>query len=406
MKTIGTLTLVVWCLVIGVSVGSAEEYKAVPGGIRYQYIGDYSVDRLNKILTSEAAEYSSFQITYPPAKNAVSLYRVVYNTVIPEKANKPVEASGLIAVPKINAKKMPVVSYQHGTVFSRTEVPSNPEESAETRLMVALFAGQDYIVIAPDYIGKGQSTESDSYMIKGSTAQACLDMLAASKAVCADLKLEQGELFLSGFSQGSWSTMVFRYRLESLGIPVKAAATAATPSDVYLMFSRWVNKPTELDATWIPGTVVLLLNSYEHYYEMPGLSQTAIKPKYWQTAKDLYDNKIGWSEAAKVLPPTVKELLQPDFAAASSLLANRFYQRLQENQAYRWRYLSPSRYYYGKMDEVMPPYVATLPVEYQNTIGGAPAEAVFAGEKANHRGAFMFGMLDQKNWFDTLLGTK
>ncbi|MDQ7822270.1 MAG: hypothetical protein RDV48_05700 [Candidatus Eremiobacteraeota bacterium] len=397
---ISALLLCMILLLIGICY--AEGGRAVPGGVSYEHIGDYSIERLNKILTGELAEFSTFPIKYPPARNAVSLYRVTYNTVIPEKDNRPVTVTGLAALPKVQEKKLPMVSYQHGTVFSRTEVPSSPEESMETRLMIARFAGQGYMVIAADYIGKGKSNEPDSYMVKESTMQACLDMLMASKILCADLKIEQGDLFLSGWSQGAWSTMMFRNRLESLGIPVKAAATAATPCDLYAAMTRWINNRSEYDATWIVGTVALLINSYEDYYGLQGLSQAAIKPKYWQTAKDFYHNKIGWAQAGKVFPPTAKEFLNDDFAAESSLASNRFFARLQENQAYRWRYATPTRYYYGKIDECIAPYIATLPVEYESAIGGAPAKAVYAGDNATHRGAFMFGVLDQKEWFDSL----
>jgi hypothetical protein len=64
---------------------------------------------------------------------------------------------------------------------------------------------------------------------------------------------------------------------------------------------------------------------------------------------------------------------------------------------------SPSRYYYGKADEAVPPYVATLPVDYTKNISGAAAEAVYAGDQADHRGTFLFGVLHQKEWFDSLL---
>ena len=402
MKRI-VLTLVVLLTVLSPPALATTPLSPVQSSVRYEHVGDYTVGRLNKILTEELTDFSTVTITYPPAKNAVSLYRVFYETVIPELGNKPATASGLIAVPQVAQKTLPVVSYQHGTVFTKTAVPSHPEESMETRLMIARFAGQGYIVIGADYVGKGESPEPDGYMVKDVTAQACLDMLFASRVVCSDLGLTQQGLFLSGWSQGAWATMQFRHKLEILGIPVKAAATASTPCDLYLLLTRWINNPTSLDASWLPGSPLLFLFAYEHYYDLPGLSRAAIKETYWQTAKDFYENKIGWEQASKKLPGTVKELLRPEFAAESSMGDSRFYRRLQENQAYRWRYRTLSRYYYGKIDEVMPPYVATLPVDYAKAVGGAPAEAVYAGDNADHRGTFLFGVLDQKNWFDSLV---
>ncbi len=385
----------------------AASYKAVPGGVRYEYIGEYDVDRLNKITTSELKEFSDSTVVFPSATNAVALYRVIYPTVVPDKKNKPIDASGLVAIPKLRQAKFPVVSYQHGTVFTKTEVPSYPEQSMETRLEITRFAGQGYILIAADYIGKGISSEPDSYMAKNSMIQACLDMLMASKAVCADLQVQQGDLFLSGWSQGAWNTMAFRNRLEMLGMPVKAAATACTPTDVNLMLTSYLNNPNQLDAAWLTGIFALFLNSYEQNYGMLGLVSASIQPPYQQTARDFYNNKIGWTEASKVFPQTVREFLKPDFIAGSSFYSNEFFERVGADECYRWRYVTPSRYYYGKVDEVIRPYIgATLPVEYQRICGGASAEAIDAGDNATHRNTFIFAVLDQKKWFDSLLSSK
>ena len=408
----GVIVTLLMVLLSGCSSGgnpgnayAGDAYVPVTSDVSYQYIGSYDVTRLNTIGVTELNEFKTTKtaVTLPPVQNGAKLYRVKYRTVIPEQGNRPIEVGGLIAVPDTPAGFYPVVSYQHGTVFSKTEVPSFPEQSPETRFMIAQFAGNGYILIAANYIGKGMSTEPDSYMVKESTAQACFDMLQAAKAVLANLNITPGNLFLSGWSQGAYNTMVFRNRLEQMGIPVKAAATASTPMDLYVLVTRWINNRTALDTDWLVGCTALLINSYEQYYALPGLGMAAIKPQYRQSARDFYDNKIGWTEASKIFPKSTKEFLQTDFADASSLIANRFFQKLQENQAYQWRFRTPSRYYYGKIDEVVPPYIAMLPVAYQEAIAGATATAVYAGDNADHRGTFIFGMLDQKQWFDGMI---
>ena len=393
--------LFVLIFVLAAFNAGAAEYKAVSSGVRYMHMGDYSVERLNTILSTEVAGFSSFKIQYPQAANGVSLYKVQYATVIPEQGNKPTLASGLVAVPKTAQKKLPVVSYQHGTVFTRTAVPSRPEESDETRIVTARLAGHGYVVIAADYIGKGDSTEPDSYMVREATVQACVDMLFAARAVLADLGITEDGLFLSGWSQGSWSTQQFRHRLESLSMPVKAAATAATPADLYLLLTRWINNPSSLDATWLAGSVILFTYSYAYYYDMPGLPQTIIKPEYQAACRDFYENNIGWEELKPQLPAKVADLVQEEVMAQSSAGMDTFFRRLRDNQAFMWRSATPCRYYYGKVDEVMPPYVSTLAVGYTITAGGARAEAVYAGDTADHRGAFLYGVGDQKDFFDS-----
>ena len=178
--------------------------------IEVEEIGAYDVDRLNKVLTEELAEFSQFEISYTPAQVGVKLYRVTYPSVVPERNNRPTTASGLIAIPAVSDKqpaslpvKLPVVSYQHGSVFGKEEVPSFLENSTETRLMVAVFGGQGYMVIGADYFGKGVSPEPNGYIVKESTEQACLDMLLAAQTVCPDLGVEMGPLLLSGWSQAA-----------------------------------------------------------------------------------------------------------------------------------------------------------------------------------------------------------
>ncbi len=375
---------------------------AIPSGVSCQLIGTYSADRLNTILTSEVKEFCDYPVTYPPARYAVKLYRVIYTSVIPEQNNRPTVASGLVAVPETGAKTMPVVSYQHGTVFSKTSVPSHPDDSMETRLMLAQFAGQGYMVIATDYFGKGESPEFDSYLVKNSTQQACLDMLYAAQAVSKGLKIEWGPLFLSGWSQGGWATMVFLNKLESVGVPVTAAATASAPEDLFAIINRWLHAPEEGDASFLSGLLALQLNAYQEYDGLPGLAQTAIKPAYVSVARDLYLNKISWTEATSKLPKHLSELLQDDFVAAGSVGNTRYWSILQESQAYRWRSKTSLRSYYGDADEVVPPYIATLPVGYQKIMGGAETTAVEVTGKATHRGTFVYAVADEKKWFDQM----
>jgi pimeloyl-ACP methyl ester carboxylesterase len=369
--------------------------------IRCDKIGAYSPGRLDTILTRERTAFSDYSATFPKARYAVTLYRITYPSVIPELGNKPTVASGLLAVPEGRAGAMPVVSYQHGTVLSKTEVPSHPDESMETRLMVAQFAGQGYLVVAADYFGKGVSPEPDSYLVKASTQQACLDMLKAAQSASAGLKLRWGPLFLSGWSQGGWSTMVFLNRLESAGIPVRAAATASAPNDLFAILNRWIHAPEAGDASFLPELLALQLNAYERYYGVPGLADSAIKPAYAGTARDLYLNKISGETAGAKLPKKLSELLRDDFMASSSLGETRFWRILQENPAYRWRSKTPLRSYYGTADEVIPPYIATLPVGYQTLMNGAETKGIEV-PKANHRGTFVYAVADQKAWFDRL----
>jgi pimeloyl-ACP methyl ester carboxylesterase len=408
-KLIGLLGLLVVlsCSFFSAAVQGAAgtEKITLSSGVTCEQIGTYSVDRLNQILTDEVpAQLSDYPVNYQPARDAVKLYRITYRSVIPELGNRHTMASGLLAIPEIGGKSFPVVSYQHGTVFSKTAVPSHPEESMETRLILARFAGQGYIVVAPDYFGKGSSRENDSYLAKASTQQACLDMLRAGRSASEKLGASWGTLFLTGWSQGGWATMVFLNKLESVGIPVTAAAPICAPEDLFAIINHWIHDPSPSDSIFLPELSALQLHAYEQYYHLRGLSDAAIKPEYRAAARDLYLNKLAWPGLLKQFPRHLSEMLQPGFIAESSLGRGDYWEIIQQNQAYRWRSTTPMRCYYGAKDEIVPPFIAQLPIGYQKVMKGAITTGVeVTGSKANHRGAFVDAVAKEKEWFDSFL---
>ena len=402
MKFILTLLLAAFSFNLFAQINN--DYISVNSGVKYQYLGTYDIERLNKITTTELAEFAPFKQEFPKAVYTVKLYRVQYQSVIPEQNNRPTTASGLIAIPETGIKTMPVVSYQHGTVFGKNEVPSYPEESYETRLMIAQFAGQGYIVIAADYFGKGISTEANSYLVKESTEQACVDMLNAANDIIPALGIKPGTLFLSGWSQGSWNTLVFLKKLEGFGVQVKAAAIESAPTDLYAILNRWIHNPKPVDAVYLPSLLALMANAYEFYYEVPGMTTSIIRPEYYQASKDLFQNKISFEEFYKKTPAKLTDLITTEFADVSSVGTNHYWKFLQrEVQAFRWRSVTPLYTYYGEIDEVVPEYIATIPVGYQQIMGGATVTSFNAGSEANHRGTFIYGAAHQKKWFDSLL---
>ncbi len=402
----GILLFTHLCLLTSGLSRTAEPAVARIGeGITCERIGSYSVDRLNQVLTTEVRQQlSDYPVAYSRARHGVTLYRISYRSVIPELGNRSTVASGLLAIPETGGKQFPVISYQHGTVFSKTAVPSRPEESMETRLMLAQFAGQGYIVVAADYFGKGSSQETDSYLAKASTQQACLDMLRSGKRASEKLGVHWGPLFVTGWSQGGWATMVFLNKLESVGIPVTAAAPICAPMDLFAIINHWIHSPSETDSVFIPELIALQLHAYECYYKLKGLTLTAIKPEYHGAARDLYENRLTWPGLLKKFPRHLASMLNPDFIATSSLGRGKYWEEVQENQAYRWRSSTPVHDYYGEVDEIVPPFVAELPAGYQKVMGGAKTTAVeVTGPNANHHGTFVDAVAREKKWFDSFL---
>lgn len=403
-------------LVLGVlpaQAGYAQAPVAVASAVRYELIGRYDTARLDTILSSELAAFMASSTTprafvgkFARAKYGVRLYRVTYASVVPELGNRPTVASGLVAVPETGShgpQTLPVVSYQHGTVFDKAWVPSQPENSAETRIMIAAFAAQGYVVIGADYFGRGVSDLPDSYLVKASTQQATTDMLFAARDVLGALGVTPGKLFVSGWSQGGWATMVFLQKLEQLGIKVTAAAAASAPVDLYLTTNRWMNNPQPVDAVYLPGCTALQLFAQQYYLQAPGLAASAIRPELLAAAAGLYNGSVTWEAFAAATPSKLGAFIRPEFAASGLTGQTPYWRVLQDSQGYRWKSVTRLRTYYGGRDEVTPEYIGKLPAATQALVGGAATQAIDAGADADHRGVFVFGVLDQKLWFDAML---
>lgn len=371
---------------------------AVSSGVQFEYLDRWDVDRLNQILQVDTPQFAGIAETYSPAGNAVRLYRVTYSSVIPERGNAPTTATGLIAVPDTDDTTFPMVSYQHGTVYGKEEVPSFPDQSPETQLMIAQFAGQGYILIGADYFGLGLSEEPEGYMVKASHQQATYDMLVASRAVLDHMELDSTELFLAGWSQGGFVTMAFLEKLESAGITVQAAATASAPVDVFVALNGFLNFPRPNDASWVTTLFILSAFAYENYYGVPGLARSVIKDEHYEVSRRAYERQpIDPAD----IPTDTRELVRAEYFDPKYFATSAYGRLVAEATAYRWVIETPVRNYYGESDEAISTGLGRLAMTYQRAIGAGNerVEAVSTGP-TTHRGTFARAVPQWKTWFD------
>ncbi len=82
------------------------------------FIRYYSPEEINQVFVSEGLPAGIIPVYY-----GAKAYKVVYNTVNGDSA--PTVASGLAILPVGAPCKVSVISYQHGTVMKKSDVPSN-----------------------------------------------------------------------------------------------------------------------------------------------------------------------------------------------------------------------------------------------------------------------------------------
>lgn len=379
---------------------AATPVDRVHAGLKYELIATWSVEQLNKILNESFPAFSGVNIRYSQARTAVRLYRVSFDSVVPEQGNRPIRTSGLVAVPDAPGTRLPMVSYQHGTVYGKKEVPSIPDQSPETQLMIAQFAGQGYMVVGADYFGMGETTEPEGYMVKNSHQQATADMLFAAQRVVKELGFQTDKLFLAGWSQGGFVTTALLEKLEEIGVKVEAAATASAPIDLAAAMTGMLNFPRKIDAEWIGTTFILSAFAFENYYNIPGLAASIIKPEHYKVTRAAY-----MREPFNIadLPMTLKDLIQPQYFDPNYFQSSIFGRLMAETQAYRRVIRVPMRNYYGDTDEAIPVGLARLAMTYQQALGSGnnKVEAISTGA-TSHRGTYATAVPAWKTWFDQL----
>jgi hypothetical protein len=369
---------------------------------------------------------------YRSALHDVDVYRLAYRTTIPEQGNRPTVAYGLVAIPRGVSGQIPVVSYQHGSLWLKESAPSQAFSwdvtstavvnyglteqelclsAYETRLNVAQFAGQGYAVVAADYIGIGNSVENDAFFVKQSGQQACLDMLAASERLLASRSLFRSDLFLNGWSQGGIATVAFQEALEARGVRISGVSTSSAGPDTnqFVTQSIFNRRPystvTVPDAPWrvfVPQFSAFSLGGYHGQVNTPlellGGNYEVSRKFYMREFKS--PPSFAWqiNVRGEMVPVFIQDGVTTT-AEVSRFIDQKAARdpRAFEQTAYaglfqaagsgKTRLVSDMRMYYGDQDEAGPEAVATSIATWQRGTFGKTNIEMVKVPYASHRRA-------------------
>ncbi|MGC1386886.1 MAG: prolyl oligopeptidase family serine peptidase, partial [Steroidobacteraceae bacterium] len=142
--------------------------------------------------------------------------------------------------------------------------PSNSEGA----LIAAVFAAQGYIVVAPNYAGYDISTlDYHPFINAEQQSGEMMDILAAARTALpntfARATSDNGQLFLTGYSEGGHVAMATLRALEAAGDSVTAAAPMSGPYAVEAFGDTVFGGGVDIGSTVFAP---LLANSYQHAY--------------------------------------------------------------------------------------------------------------------------------------------
>ncbi len=402
----------------------------------FTYLRTVPAAELTRMLKEERSTFIASQTPGPDyqlpqlstASNDVELYSVRYQSHVPEQGGRAVSATGLLALPVLpDRAKLPLVAYEHGTVFGKYEVPSyafvatNPSDyphydgSYETRYMTALFAGNGYALMAADYFGMGGDAESpEAYFVKESTQQASEDLYYDVMSFLQQKGISRQELFIGGWSQGGLNATGLQERMEADGLPLTAAFTASAPSDPYAALSGLMFYPRSgIDAPWINTIVSLTVFAFESYYGPSDLARQTLDPAVYDDMKAIYTRSYKGQGGLKDIlarlgSRSVAEYMRPELRDPVAFASSSYGRLLARTETYRQSFKAPLHMYYGSVDEVVKPMVGQLAAIYQAILIGNLAEqsdnpiSAIEVPGGTHRLTFISAAPAAKAWMDSL----
>ena len=209
----------------------------------------------------------------------VQNYSITYTTT--DAFGQPDTASGLVAIPVASDDFIfPLGVYNHGTVPDRESVPSRAGE--RERLVVAAIATKGYVMLAPDYIGLGDSRGVHPYVHAATEASAGRDMIIAVKKWLAERELVavNEQLFITGYSQGGHATAALHRDIATNPTDDGLTVTSATHlSGPYSISDVMANTIFQEGNPTLPGYIAYTYISYNYVYGLyDDLGQAFVEP--------------------------------------------------------------------------------------------------------------------------------
>lgn len=368
--------------------------------LSYQLSKIYSIEQINRILEDPASRkiLSESGCRALPAKNAVEVYRVVYNT--PDTRGFMVKASGILCVPRPKSGQYPLLSFQHGTILGKNETPFYVNKCSDAKILINVFAGQLFVVVMPDYIGQGRSNTYHPYFNASTEASASLDMIKAAQALCKKLGVCLNEkLFITGYSQGGHVTAALGRLMEKKRIPITASALLAGVYDLNKFWKILKNYPAPKGAL---SNVLMarMVIAYNKIYGLYGSYTEVFNSPYAKKVPPLFNELYTEFEIAKLLPPKSDLLFRKDFLKKTDECKNRFAGELKKNSVNNWKPESPTRLYNSKGDTLVVYEIMKSTFKNMKAIGGNVKMFEIPGN-LEHVDAFGPAIFEAKKWFDS-----
>ena len=354
----------------GATVSKPDNHTGIVGG---ELVVDFPADLLKQSLIDKGLLASDSNATVFGYKG----YLIEYDTTN-EKGEK-VKASGLMVIPTssgvdengkekldyMKSKGFSLVSDDHGTIFSNENAPTivASMENIPDGSPIMLTSLFGFVTLQPDYIGFGSSAGMyHPYLLRHSSASATIDFIEAAKKFAKDNNIPlNGQIFLTGYSEGGYASLATLQEMERSGKSVTYAAPMAGP----YMMDKMAQGVLSLDEISHPSFVADVAYSYAMTYNKP--VSELIQAPYDSMLDNLFNGDMTIDDIDASLTHKVSGDggLFTDTAVDGVLSSDTnfwFYSALQLNSPAYWAPRTPTRFIQCLGDDVIPYSMTTATV--------------------------------------------
>ncbi len=314
-----------------------------------------SAERLYALTSPEAVadELRRAGFDTGSVRHAVVAYRLIYRTV--DTAGRPTTASGLLALPLSGERRLPTVSFAHGTGSHKDDSPSMSRADFVSAPVIA-HASAGAAAVGPDYLGMGEGPGPHPWMDIPSETTASLDMLRAARAFVprTGRSLERA-VQVTGFSQGASAAVSLGRALQSGADPYFRLGALAPISGAYDFAGTEL--PALLAGRVEPKSGVVytayLLVAYNRLHSLYADPAEVFRAPYDGTVEALFDGAHTGEQLMRGTPGTLDELLTPHGRALLTHPTGAFAEALRTTDGVckDWAPYAPTRLYMASGDE-------------------------------------------------------
>lgn len=266
-------------------------------------------------MVGDKANLSILKIPWHAIKVTIISYRTT------DALGNAVEASGVITRrTDWEGDFRGLYSVQHGTC----DYDISPSKLAFSPEAVPCLKG--YIAVEADYLGYGISETADHfhpYLHAESTAQACYDMLLATKEYLETQHIAYRDTtHLIGYSQGGGASIALLKKLEEQQYPqIGKVYAGGSPLSIALTFNSLLKDSSRYSNYNQAAYSLMIMRSMDRCHQLQIDWSRIFKPDYAQ-AMDLLDSNLSFAEINAVLGKDMRKILSEDFFSENPAAIN------------------------------------------------------------------------------------